>query len=181
MFFVFSSLSIYLSIYAFVEAAALRSIDLRYAGVPIATPVSFFYFIFAFSEYFVPFPLSLCIESTSYVLSFRMAFFLPCDHGLDFSGLSSGVSPRFFYCGKTTTIISVQAVTVIKNNYRYCATRYREKTNLFTNTVQNATEESITSRYHKTNYRAKSGVPAISGYRGVNFRNNDKTPNTAQK
>ena len=35
-----------------------------------------------FSEYF--FPLSLCQESTSYVLSFRMVFFLPCDHGLDF-------------------------------------------------------------------------------------------------
>ena len=44
----------------------------------------------AFSEYFfVPFPLSLCMESRSYVLSFRMVFkersvFLPCDHGLDF-------------------------------------------------------------------------------------------------
>ena len=111
-----------------------------------------------------------------------MVFFLPCDHGLDFSGLSSGVSPRFFYCGKTTTVISVQAVTVIKHNYyRYRATRYREKTHLFTNTVQNATEEFIISRYHKTNYGAKSGVPAISGYRGVNFRNNDKTPITAQK
>ena len=24
------------------------------------------------------------MESTSYVLSFRMVFFLPCDHGLDF-------------------------------------------------------------------------------------------------
>ena len=31
-------------LYAFVEAAALRSIVLRYAGVPIATPVSFFFF-----------------------------------------------------------------------------------------------------------------------------------------
>ena len=31
----------------------------------------------AFSEYFfVPFPLSLCMESTSYVLSFRMVFFV---------------------------------------------------------------------------------------------------------
>ena len=40
----------------------------------------------AFSEYFfVPFPLSLYMESTLYVLSFRMVFFLPCDHGLDFS------------------------------------------------------------------------------------------------
>ena len=30
------------------------------------------------------FPLSLCVENTSYVVSFRMVFFLPCDHGLDF-------------------------------------------------------------------------------------------------
>ena len=32
----------------------------------------------------MPFSLSLCMESTSYVLSFRMVFFLPCDHGLNF-------------------------------------------------------------------------------------------------
>ena len=42
----------------------------------------------AFSEYvFVPLPLSLCMESTSYVLSFRkwcFFVFVPCDHGLDF-------------------------------------------------------------------------------------------------
>ena len=51
--------------YAFVEAAALRSIVLRYPGVPIATRVSFFYvFPFfclfgdvAFSEYFFHFSL----------------------------------------------------------------------------------------------------------------------------
>ena len=76
-------------LYAFVEAAALRSIVLRYAGAPIATRVSFFSFFFfgyvAFSEYFfVPLSFSLCMESTSYVLSFRMVFFLPCDHELDF-------------------------------------------------------------------------------------------------
>ena len=29
-------------------------------------------------------PRRICMESTSYVLSFRMVFFLPCDHGLDF-------------------------------------------------------------------------------------------------
>ena len=68
-------------LYAFVEAAALRSIVLRYAGVPIATRVSFFlsFFFFLYLEmslfpsiyiyevyiYFVPFPLSLCMESTS--------------------------------------------------------------------------------------------------------------------
>ena len=49
-------------LYAFVEDAALRSIGLRYAGVPIAIRVSLFLFLdVAFSEYlfFVPFPLSL--------------------------------------------------------------------------------------------------------------------------
>ena len=49
-------------LYAFVKAAALRSIVLRYAGVPITTCVSFFFFFFflffqfgdvAFSEYFL--------------------------------------------------------------------------------------------------------------------------------
>ena len=63
--------------YAFVEAAALRSTVLRYASAPIATCVSFSFFgDVVFSEYlFVPFPLSLCMERTSYVLSFRMVFF----------------------------------------------------------------------------------------------------------
>ena len=70
-------------LYAFVEGATLRSIVLRYAGVSIATRV-FFLFSFsfclfgdvAFSEYFfVSFVLSLCMESTSCVLSFRMVFF----------------------------------------------------------------------------------------------------------
>ena len=71
-----------LRLYAFVEAATLCSIVLRYAGAPIATTRLFiFYFglLFgdvSFSEYFV-FPLpafSLCMESTPYVLSFWMVF-----------------------------------------------------------------------------------------------------------
>ena len=37
-------------LYAFVEAAALRSIVLRYAGVPMTTRVSFFYFVFVYLE-----------------------------------------------------------------------------------------------------------------------------------
>ena len=66
-------------LYAFVEAAALCSIVLRHAGVPIATRVFFFFFFFFEmslfpSIFFVPFPLSLCMESTSYVLSFRIVF-----------------------------------------------------------------------------------------------------------
>ena len=60
-------------LYAFVEAAALSSIVLRYAGAPLATV---FFLDVSFSRvFFVPFPLSLCMESTSYVLFFRMVFF----------------------------------------------------------------------------------------------------------
>ena len=66
-------------LYTFVEAAALRSIVLRYAGAPIATHVFFFSLLFirrcrVFRVFFVPLSFSLCTESMSYVLSFRMAF-----------------------------------------------------------------------------------------------------------
>ena len=80
-------------LYAFVEAAALRSIVLRYAVVPIATCVSFFFFFLLFCcclfiwrcRFFrVYIRFLFVMESTSYVLSFRMVFFLPCDLGLDF-------------------------------------------------------------------------------------------------
>ena len=43
-------------LYAFVEAAALGSVVLRYAGVPIAARVSFFYF---FPLFFVYLEMSL--------------------------------------------------------------------------------------------------------------------------
>ena len=59
--------------YAFVEAVALCSAVLRYAAY-VFIFLSFFLSLFP-SFFFVPFPLSLCIESTSYVLSFRMVFF----------------------------------------------------------------------------------------------------------
>ena len=69
------------SLYAFVEAAALRSIVLHNAGAPIATRVSFFLFFLclfgdvAFSEFlFCAIALSLCMQSTLYVLSFRIMF-----------------------------------------------------------------------------------------------------------
>ena len=64
-----------------MKAAALRSIVLRYAGAPIATRgVYAFLLLFNwrcsfFRVFFVPFPHSLCMESTSYVFSFRMVFF----------------------------------------------------------------------------------------------------------
>ena len=37
-----------------------------------------------FRFFFVLFQLSFCMESTSYILCFRMVLFLPCDHELDF-------------------------------------------------------------------------------------------------
>ena len=52
----------------------------------------FIFFVFLetslFPSIFVPFPLSLCMERGYVVRSFlffRMVFFVPCDHGLDFS------------------------------------------------------------------------------------------------
>ena len=77
-------------LYAFVEAAALRSIVLRYAGAPIATRVFFFFFFLRcrfFRVFFVPFPLSLyyTVYGECVVRSFLLnGVFLPCDHGLDF-------------------------------------------------------------------------------------------------
>ena len=67
-------------LYAFVEAATLRSVVLRYAGAPTAIHVSFFFLWFNwrcrfFRVFFVPLSSSLRMESTSYVLSFRMVFF----------------------------------------------------------------------------------------------------------
>ena len=74
-------------LYAFVEAAALRSIVLRYAGAPIATRVFSFFLLemslfpsilfcaisafFLYGEYVGRFFLPNCV-------------FLPCDHGLGF-------------------------------------------------------------------------------------------------
>ena len=62
--------------------AALRPIVLRYAGAPISTRTCFFPFFSLFiwrcrflRVLFVPLLLPLCMESTSYVLSFRMVFF----------------------------------------------------------------------------------------------------------
>ena len=57
-------------LYAFIEAAALRSIVLRYACAPTATRS---YGDVAFSEHFCI--IAVCKESTSYVLSFRIVFF----------------------------------------------------------------------------------------------------------
>ena len=74
-------------LYAFVEAAALRTIVLRYADAPIATRK----FIFLFLEMSL-FPSIICTISAfslyyggNVVRSFLPdGVFLPCDHGLEF-------------------------------------------------------------------------------------------------
>ena len=71
-------------LHAFVEAAALRSIVQRYAGAPIATRVFFWGGGRFFRVFVVPFPLSLCMESTSYVLSFRTVLFYLVTTGWSF-------------------------------------------------------------------------------------------------
>ena len=75
-------------LYAFVEAAALRSIVLRYAGAPIATHTYMSLFLFLEVSLF---PSISCIISAfflygEYVVRFLLpnGVFLPCDHGLDF-------------------------------------------------------------------------------------------------
>ena len=77
---------------AFVEAAALRSIVLRYAGAPIATRVffSFFFSPFVYLEMSL-FPSIFCTIAVfslygEYVVRSFLpnGVFLPCDHGLGF-------------------------------------------------------------------------------------------------
>ena len=76
-------------LYAFVEAAALRSIALMYAWAPIATRVSFL-FPFVYLEMSL-FPSIFCAVAVfslyeEYVVRFFIpdGVFLPCDHELDF-------------------------------------------------------------------------------------------------
>ena len=114
----FSSFSsfffVFFRFFAFVEAAALRSIVPRYAGAPIVTRFfSFSFFSFcllgdvAFSEYFFctiffgtnsAFSLNGEYVIPGSILSFPNGVFLPCDHGLDFSGLFTVSEPRL-NCG----------------------------------------------------------------------------------
>ena len=56
--------------YASVEAAALRSIVLRYAGVPIATRVFFFFFFFFFLFFFSSFFLFVYLEMSLFPSTF---------------------------------------------------------------------------------------------------------------
>ena len=80
-------------LYAFVEAVALRSIVLRYAGAPITPRVSFS-FSFSFSFVYLEMSLFPSIFCTTAVFSLNGEYvvrsflpdgvLLPCDHGLDF-------------------------------------------------------------------------------------------------
>ena len=108
--------------HAFVEAAALRSIVLRYASAPIATRVYFYFFgNIAFSEYFfVPFPIPLCMESTPYVLSFRMVFLYFVTTGW------------IFYIILTVRIQSIKSIIIIiRNNKSLNTPSLRTMTYLF--------------------------------------------------
>ena len=91
--FCFVLLSFIFRLYAFVEAAALRSIVLRYAGAPTATRVSFFFPFFVYLEtslfpsiFLYHFRFLFFVWTIEYVLRSFLpdGAFLPCDHGLDF-------------------------------------------------------------------------------------------------
>ena len=78
-------------LHAFIEAAALRSIVLRYAGAPIATRVSFFSpFVLLEMAFFPSIFCTIAVFSLygEYVEPVRFSLpdgvFPPCDHGLDF-------------------------------------------------------------------------------------------------
>ena len=78
-------------LYAFVEAAALRSIILRYAVALIASPrTSFFLFSFCLYLEMPLFPSIFCTIAVfssygEYIVRSLLpdGVFLPCDHGLD--------------------------------------------------------------------------------------------------
>ena len=76
-------------LYAFIEAAAFRSIVLRYAGAPIATRDFFFFFLLIiwkyrfFRVFLVPLPFFF-VWRVCRTFPLPDGVFLPCDHGLDF-------------------------------------------------------------------------------------------------
>ena len=81
--FFFALLCFVFRLYAFVEAAALRSIVLRYAGAPIATRVCFVLEVSPFSSIFCTIS-AFSLYGKYVVRSFLPnCVFLPCDHGLD--------------------------------------------------------------------------------------------------
>ena len=80
--FCFALLCFVFRLYAFVEAAALRSIVQRYAGAPIATRV-FFGGVSLFPSIFCTIS-AFSLYGEYVVRSFLPnGFILPCDHGLD--------------------------------------------------------------------------------------------------
>ena len=98
--FCFASFS---SLCAFVEAAALRSIVLRYAGAPIATRVSFFFpFLY----------LEMSLFSEYFLYHFRFLFVWTIEYVVR-SFLPDGV---FFYLVTTGWIFDI---SVRENYYHY--------------------------------------------------------------
>ena len=72
-------------LYAFAEAAALRSIVLRYAGAPIATRVSFVYLEMSLLASIFCTIAAFSLNGQYVVRSFLPnGVFPPCDHWLDF-------------------------------------------------------------------------------------------------
>ena len=72
-------------LYAFVEAAALRSIVLGYAGAPIATHTCVFFLEMSLFPSILCSIAAFCLYGEYVVRSFLPnGVFLPCDHGLDF-------------------------------------------------------------------------------------------------
>ena len=71
--FCFALLCFVFRIYAFVEAVALRSVVLQYAGAPIATRVSFFFFFFFFGDFsFFSLEMSLFPSFFLYLSAFSL-------------------------------------------------------------------------------------------------------------
>ena len=97
-------------LYAFVEAAVLRSIVLRYAGVPIATRVSFFVFFF-FS--FVYLEISLFPIMVFFLYHFRFLFVWTIEYHYRRTFFPSGWC--FFYLVTTGWIFDISLCEISIN------------------------------------------------------------------
>ena len=114
----------------FTEAAALRSIVLRYVCVPTSTRsyltttcVLFVLFLLLplemslFPSNFVPLPFSLCMESTSYVFPFRMVFFYLVTTGwIFYISLLRDNSINSTHSDFSNVLLGIKVFTVTNNN-----------------------------------------------------------------
>ena len=107
-----------------LEAAALRSIVLRYTGAPIATHVFFFFDVLLFPSIFCTISAFSSYVGEYVVRSFLPnGVFLPCDHGLDFLFSTSAyariqstksIKVQYSFFGLATNTLDV------RNNVLYC-------------------------------------------------------------